>query len=584
MKLTDEQKKILDSEGNIKINAVAGSGKTTTLIEYAKERVKGKKCLYIAFNSSVKKYAREKFNSLGLNVRVETAHSLAYGNVIRGSNYLLENNYKTNRIKELLAIKPNSQDRNAAYILANHIKKFAAYYCNSTAEKVQYLDYLSITSDPAAKTFVNNFYGEIEYGTRLFLAKMHKGEININHDFYLKLFQLKNPILNFDYILFDEGQDASPVMLDIFLKQKCNKVIVGDSNQQIYGWRYAINSLEKVKDFKEYFLTTSFRLDREIAALAEKILQLKAHFMDFNSVNIKGLGHNKEIKSKAVIGRTNLKLLINAINLVTGPRGLKKIYFEGNINSYTYAGEGASLYDILYLHEGKYNLIKDELIKSMRDLDDLKEYAEKSEESDLLLMIEVVKEYGSELPKLLKVLKEKHVSDEERNSAEVFFSTVHRCKGLEYDEVTLVKDFINEDSLLKIVKRDDEEVDKANLAEEINLLYVAATRTKSKLLIPEELTDSETKELIKNSKKHVLLTGDETLKNLDIFNTKSKFGAKRAGSDIEEWTPKMDAELTYKITNRYSITVIAKYFHTSRISILKRINQLGLFSKGKRKF
>jgi type II secretory ATPase GspE/PulE/Tfp pilus assembly ATPase PilB-like protein len=38
MELTPVQNEIVNSTGNIKINAVAGSGKTTTLIEYAKER------------------------------------------------------------------------------------------------------------------------------------------------------------------------------------------------------------------------------------------------------------------------------------------------------------------------------------------------------------------------------------------------------------------------------------------------------------------------------------------------------------------------------------------------------------------
>ena len=63
---------------------------------------------------------------------------------------------------------------------------------------------------------------------------MERAEIPITHEFYLKKFQLQNPQLSYDYILFDEGQDASPVMLDVFLKQKATKVIVGDGHQQIY--------------------------------------------------------------------------------------------------------------------------------------------------------------------------------------------------------------------------------------------------------------------------------------------------------------------------------------------------------------
>lgn len=577
MNLTDEQKKIINSDGNIKINAVAGSGKTTTLIEFAKARIKNRNNLYIAFNSSVKKYAKEKFSELGLNVRVETAHSLAFNSIIRGSNYKIENSYKTNQIKDILGIKPNSHDKNAAYILSSHIKKFATYYCNSTVDKVQKLDYLSIIGDSTAKAFVSNYYGEIEYGARLFLAKMLKGEINVNHDFYLKLFQLKNPVLDYNYILFDEGQDASPVMLDVFLKQKGTKVIVGDSNQQIYGWRYAINSLEKVKDFAELPLTTSFRFDKEIAQLAMKILDMKSHLIDYKGYKIKGLGNSGKIKSRAVIGRTNLKLLINAIDLVTGKSGIKKIYFEGNINSYTYAGEGASLYDILYLYEERFPLIKDDLIRSMKNIDELKDYAEKSEETDILLMIEVVKEYGRDLPKLIKLLKEKHVSDDERESADMIFSTVHRCKGLEYDEVTLVKDFINEEAILKLKKQNEAELDIATLTEEINLLYVAATRTKSKLIIPEELTTAETKELISSSKKHVLITGETYGKYHNTFDINKKIAVKRPVYEIENWTPEMDAELAGKFERKVSIGILAKYFCTSRKAIIKRINHLGLY-------
>ena len=141
---------------------------------------------------------------------------------------------------------------------------------------MQDLNYLDVVTDEKAKTFVTSFYPYIENQSRLFLGKMDKGEIEITHDFYLKKFQLSNPILYFDYILFDEGQDASPAMLDIFLKQKATKVIVGDTHQQIYGWRYAVNSLEKA-DFKTYYLSTSFRFSQPIANLAMEILKYKNH-------------------------------------------------------------------------------------------------------------------------------------------------------------------------------------------------------------------------------------------------------------------------------------------------------------------
>ena len=246
MKLTEEQEAIIHSEGDIKINAVAGSGKTTTIIEYAKARPKNARILYLAFNRSVKLEAVKKFEQHKLlHVTVETAHSLAYRNIVFRYGYKVRNQgYKTHEIAELLGLKGNGE-KHHEYIIANHINKFISLFCNSDKPKVQDVNYLETVSEVKAKAFVKTFYPFIQTQTRILLAKMDRGEIEITHDFYLKKFQLQNPVLPFDYILFDEGQDASPAMLDIFLKQPACKVIFGDTHQQIYSWRYAVNSLEK---------------------------------------------------------------------------------------------------------------------------------------------------------------------------------------------------------------------------------------------------------------------------------------------------------------------------------------------------
>jgi len=87
--LTREPSDIINSTRNIKINAVAGSGKTTTVIECAKTRTATSKILYLAFNKSVKIEAGRKFTDKGLkNVNVETAHLLAY------NHFVFQNKYK----------------------------------------------------------------------------------------------------------------------------------------------------------------------------------------------------------------------------------------------------------------------------------------------------------------------------------------------------------------------------------------------------------------------------------------------------------------------------------------------------------
>src|SRR6516225_7400833 len=106
MQLTNEQQKIIETNCNIVINAVAGSGKTSTLIAYAKSRAATEKILYLGFNKTVKTEAIQKFAKAEVsNVRVETAHSLAYDFIIKGSQYKLVQGYKAHEWCDALNIK-----------------------------------------------------------------------------------------------------------------------------------------------------------------------------------------------------------------------------------------------------------------------------------------------------------------------------------------------------------------------------------------------------------------------------------------------------------------------------------------------
>lgn len=586
MELTPEQLDIINSTGNIKINAVAGSGKTTTVIEYAKARPTTSKILYLAFNKSVKLEAAKKFAAKGLNnVKVETAHSLAYRHIVFQSNYKVRGQgYKTNEIAELLNLQGN-EEKHTEYVIANHINKFIAYFCNSDKEKVQDLNYLDTVTDPKAKIFVSSFYDYIVSQSRLLLSKMDKGEIEITHDFYLKKFQLSNPKLHYDYILFDEGQDASPAMLDVFFKQKATKVIVGDTHQQIYGWRFAVNSLEKA-DFKTYHLSTSFRFSQDIANLAIEVLKYKKHINEHQTIPITGKGSSKEIITKAVLARTNLGLLLKAIEYVTEKKKIKHIYFEGNINSYTYADEGASLYDVLNLYNNKTHLIKDKLIKAMKDLDELEDYIEKTEDVQLAMMVEIVREYGNKIPDIIKAIKEKHVDNDEKEKAEMIFSTVHRCKGMEYDAIQLVNDFISEEKLEKLKKdKKAEEINSTKLNEEINLLYVAVTRTKNSIHIPETLMPID---FPKSTQIHIMkVVSEEEKQQEKTAQTNNQESKTEKAYSVDEvrtkhkdaykpWTSELDTELTTMFCEGVNAKDIAKYFGRTRGAITSRIKKLEL--------
>jgi superfamily I DNA/RNA helicase len=580
MQLTEEQIAILNSKGDIKINAVAGSGKTTTMIEYARSRPAKSNILYLAFNKTVKLEAQKKFSSKGLrNVKVETAHSLAYKHVVPVYGYTVKHQgYKLHELAELLDLTGNGE-KHAEYILAGHIGKFLSYYCNSEKENITELNYLDTVHDHKARHFVRNAYKYIEQKAIDLFRKMDRKEVEATHDFYLKKFQLLQPELKYSYILFDEGQDASAAMLDIFLRQKACKVIVGDTHQQIYGWRFAVNSLQRVH-FPAFHLSSSFRFGTSIADLANKVLLLKSYLNEKPEININGKGSGEKGGGRAVIGRTNLGLLLKAISYVTDDE-VKKLYFEGNINSYTYADEGASLYDVLNLYNQKRVYIHDKLIAAMKSLDELEDYVKKTEDVQLGMLVDIVKKYGNSIPGIIRKIKGRHVENKEE--AEIIFSTVHRCKGMEYDEVELVNDFISEKRLEKLSNEKKAGHNLAKSAEEINLLYVAVTRSRKVLKIPEELvpvdfTGSEHIQIIRSP---TPVMDEEILPNVMPATDPPK---KRAYSveKIREtfkkayspWTPELDLELGQMKADGISTKELAGYFGRTRGAIRSRLKKL----------
>src|SRR5699024_9895792 len=248
---------ISEINSNAVINSVAGSGKTTALIELCKNN-RDKKILYIAYNRTVRDHAVSKMREENLtNVRVETAHSLAYSFIVRTSKvYRVSQNFNVKEVYDSLSLYRNNMDYSDAKIIKNLFDTF----CN-------------ITNQKRIEELKEDFSKYIPLVDQLFI-KMEDGDIPISHDFYLKKFQMENLKLNFDFILFDEGQDASPVMLDIIMNQDCHKVVVGDSSQQIYSWRHAVDSLQSL-DYKKYFLDRSFRFGGNIAHAANAILDYR---------------------------------------------------------------------------------------------------------------------------------------------------------------------------------------------------------------------------------------------------------------------------------------------------------------------
>jgi F-box protein 18 (helicase) len=87
---------------------------------------------------------------------------------------------------------------------------------------------------------------------------------------------------DYDVIMLDEAQDASPVMWSVVKNQDaCGKILVGDPNQEIYGFAGAKNAMDAAaaatpaEHLTRRTLSVSFRFGPEIASVACSLLALK---------------------------------------------------------------------------------------------------------------------------------------------------------------------------------------------------------------------------------------------------------------------------------------------------------------------
>jgi F-box protein 18 (helicase) len=456
MKLTTEQQGIIDckidKDSLALIKAFAGTGKTTTLVEFAKAR-QASKMLYLSFNKSVQIEASAKFPK---NVLCKTAHSLAwpgYGSIYK--NRLIPS-LKANAVMEALDLD--------AYEVAR--------FTIDTLNRFLYSADRELTDKhvPAIVKY-SQFSGHdyVSYATDLGRLMCNGGDkkIGVTHDLYLKQYASNQPQLDFDYILVDEAQDLSEVQASIFLGQRnVPLILVGDDHQSIYQFRGAKNMMSMVKPTHLYYLTKSFRFNNHIATVAN--ILLKAFKQETQT--IEGLNPNQpdqSAKARTFIARTNAAIFKKAAQLYE----TKTLGFVGGINGYRFE----RIIDVFNLYASNYDRIQDPYIRSFDSYEAMRKYAKTVEDFELSSMAGVVDEFKSLIPVLVPKIKSATVED--LSMCDVILTTAHKSKGLEFDSCKLLDDFA-------MLVKDNEIIDPENLEEaEINLIYVACTRAMRNLIL-----------------------------------------------------------------------------------------------------
>lgn len=479
--LSEEQMAIIHCTGHARINAVAGSGKTSTLIAYAAKQPKEKRILYVAFNRTAKEDASTRFAAAGLtHVQTETLHSLAFKSLEVHEKWEVQNKgYSVDEISKMISFRGKKQQAEYKFFLAHHVQKCLEYFCHHSSSKVQAAAYIESISELNIQREVAPHAQWIEKQVTQVFEKMQQGHIPITHDFYLKQFQLSRKKLSAHILLLDEAQDASPVMLDMIQQQRATCLLVGDTHQQIYSWRHAINALEQV-NFPLFHLSKSYRLPPHIAKIAADTLALK------KPVSIIGCGKHTAQKTKVILGRTNQALLLYALEWVLQHPN-KKLQLGGTLQSYLQSEEGASLYDVWNVLYGKKQYIQHPVLQQLRNEEQLMTYIQTTGSTQLQTLVTIAKHYRKELPFVLKKLQLAIVKNGCEQESDLFLSSVHRAKGMEFDVVELLPDFMPPEKWIQAWHSKQSRYDRIRLEEELNLLYVAITRAKSQLIIPDIL-------------------------------------------------------------------------------------------------
>ncbi len=466
MKLTNEQREIIEyiktSEGDLIINAFAGTGKTTTT-KIAIESIAGKtkyKPTYLVYNKKNKEEAQRKLKKFA---SVHTFHSLAY-------SYLKKSEKQSVRklsfvevreiVEEITKIDKKKILNYLTYAVRNYMsgnlkeaKKFLKFV------KVEDIDLQDLTSK-----VVDN---QVEKGTIDFDTMILK---------LIREIEAGKRKIKKKTVFIDEAQDINPIQEKLVSLIAERIIAVGDTHQSIYQWRGANGYFLKRKGVERKYLTISWRIPpRSLQEeVANKLLGLKGEKKKLKGMNL----YEDRRKTKAIISRKNITLIETALELLQQGekfrfvRPLEELLsLPVDIYRLFYYGEKPSINTWLLL---------------FKDIKELERFATENEDAELQNALYFCSKYNPVT--ILKMLTEN------QSWGGVELTTAHSSKGLEWSEVELLDDFPDLPAeAKKLAKEEGISIKQAwerilrDREEEINLLYVAVTRARETLVLPPSL-------------------------------------------------------------------------------------------------
>lgn len=480
MKPTPEQQTIAGwdvRKGDLAlVDAYAGTGKTTTL-QMVAENNPDKRILYVCFNRDLATEARGKFPK---HVECRTLHGLAYKVV--GSRY--RHKLANPNVRLVMDAMGNKQ----YMAVAEGLTAVRNFLCSDSdtitkdhlPERVLTSPYRSTTALQTAKDIWQEMQDE-------------SSPVAMPHDGYLKLWSMEakrgEKLLPFDIVLLDEAQDSNPITLEMAMRQcdsgRSGLILVGDRHQSIYGWRNAVNAMQRMQSEATMrgSLTTCFRFGQSTADMASQVLN---DYKD-DPVELRGVGEvPPHVRSEAIVARTNAALVEQALDLLEVEEPFHFAATEATkgdpFKPYGF-GDIMDMYN-LYM-DRKQSISKNSPVALLEDWDEaesiVSDEIKSSAEPEMAGAARMVKTRRGETPSVLHRVREESMRSFGKG---VCLTSAHRSKGREWDRVEVVDGFapIHDPAAMEDLRDVSGHFDE-DTKQEINLVYVALTRSRCKPLV-----------------------------------------------------------------------------------------------------
>jgi DNA helicase-2/ATP-dependent DNA helicase PcrA len=462
-----------NGNGNAIVEAVAGSGKSTTIVECTK-RVKGN-TLFLAFNKAI----AEELKSRGVNAR--TFHSLCYMPVTKARGV---SNVETNKLRKLTDLHFKGEDRNLYGAFAQRLVGIA---------RQGGMGCLIPDTDQSWMDIVIHFDMELEneaadLGRAIELSRTLLDESNKSNmvDFDdLLYFAVKDGISlpKFDFVFVDEAQDTNMIqraLLRKVMRSTSRMVAVGDPAQAIYGFRGAdsdsLQILAKEFNCKLLPLDITYRCPQSVVNYAREWVShiQAAPGAPQGKVESRGTSWKpSEFQvGDLVVCRTTKPLISLAYRMLKAHlpvrimgreigQGLKTLIQKMRAN------------DIETLMTKLMDYTTREIEKATAKMLDSKAEAIQDKSDAILFLVEGLPEDNRTVNHLLAIID--RLFDDV--GVATVLATIHKAKGLEADRVWWLN---RANCPPRWVKG------KWQLKQEENLCYVAVTRAKCELYTIEE--------------------------------------------------------------------------------------------------